>query len=289
MEQDMNNERIVVVTNGNYFARVILEPLCIRFKYHITGVVLVEGDYSGHSGWRALWNVGRRTALPYTLYKVIQITLFRLAQKCYPSVWFDVERMCQALAIPIFRTTRVNHPTVYDWVREKEPALGISVSCPQRIRSRLLSVPMRGFLNIHSSLLPQYAGIAPYFWVLAESQKVTGVTVHYMTEEFDAGNILVQKTLFIPQGISAFELFCRLAWLGSDALVEATEKALRGDLGIPQDTSRRSYRSHPTWQAYQWLKRNGYAVARWSELWQAIRGTIQHQKELMSQNHEPSS
>lgn len=279
----MSVSRIVVVTNGNYFARQILERLLIERREQVVGIGIIYGDYAGRTGLRALWQVGRKTALPYLLYKVGQHLLFNWAQRRHPHVWFSVETMAHTLCIPFIRAVRVNSPEVREWVQQLNPTLGVSVSCPQRIRKPLLNSPLYGFINIHSSLLPQYAGLAPYFWVLAENCSVTGTTVHYMTEQFDEGNILSQRQLTIQKGTSAFELFQQLAFLGQTALLEAVDKAIAGDTGIPQEAERRSYRSHPTMEAYLNLRRNGYVLARWSELRHAIKGTIQHQTQVQQE------
>jgi hypothetical protein len=276
----MGNQRsIVVITNGNYFARLILDRLFRERTEQVSGVILVDGDYTGHTGLRALWQVGKRTTVPYTFYKVSLHLVFRLAQRLYPNVWFDVHAMARTLRIPLLRVDKINSSEAFEWVCKHQPALGISVSCPQRIRAKILNIPTQGFLNIHSSLLPEYAGLAPYFWVLAENRTETGVTVHYMTEEFDAGNILVQRRLAIPPATSAFWLFRELALLGSDALMEAVDLALEGMPGTLQDCSRRSYRSHPTRAAYRSLRRNGFVIARFAELYRAVRKTVQQQME----------
>lgn len=273
-------ERIIVVSNGNYFARLILERLLVERREQVAGIAIIEGDYVGRTGLSALWHVGRQTAFPYLAYKVVQLLLFRWAQRRHPQVWFEVETMARTLQIPLIRSPRVNSKEVYEWAKHFAPTLGISVSCPQRVRKRLLELPKRGFLNIHSSLLPRYAGLAPYFWVLAENCSETGVTVHVMTERFDEGNILAQRQLSIEKGISAFELFRQLALLGQETLMEAVDKVLGGDTGVPQRLEQRSYRSHPTTRAYLALRRNGYTLARWSELIRSIEGTIQQQAKI---------
>ena len=308
-------EKIVVLTNGNYFARLILERLFLEYTEQVAGAVLVRGDYGGQTGFRSLWQVGKRTALPYTVYKVVQYLMFHIAQRWRRDVWLEVapmirdcsvaktpvypqvpahapiwlnlcmpllglpagcgiplrNRAIRDLNIPFIEVARVNSQEVFECVRGWQPTLRVSVSCPQRIRTKILGLPPLGFLNIHSSLLPKYAGLAPYFWVLAENQRETGITVHYMTEQFDEGNILVQRRASIPQGISAFWLFRELALLGRDALIEAIHLALQGEKGIPQELSKRSYRSHPSWGAYRLLRRNGFAIARLSELLRAAQ------------------
>ncbi len=266
-----SNARIAVLTNGNYFSRIILEPLLLSYTKNIVGVVFVQGDYKGRVGFQALWETGRKTALPYLVYKVSQHVLFRIAQVASPRSWIELEAVTKELGLPRLHTPRVNAPEVYSWLQALNPDLLISVSCPQRIRAKLLRLPRVAALNVHSSLLPRYAGLAPYYWVLAEGETTTGVTVHYMSEGFDEGNILVQKTLHIPSRISAFSLFEKLAALGSEALLEAIDLALEGIPGKPQDLGQRTYFSHPTWSSYWKLKQNGHAIARISELIVALQ------------------
>jgi len=93
------------------------------------------------------------------------------------------------------------------------------VSCPQRIKKDLLNLAQKAAINIHSSILPRYAGLAPYYWVLVNGEPETGVSVHYMTENFDEGNIIVQKKSVVRPGISAFNLFLKLANIGGEALL----------------------------------------------------------------------
>lgn len=266
-----SDPRIAIVTNGNYFSRIILEPLLVNYRTNVVGVVLVEGDYNGHTGFRSLWRVGRKTALPYLAYKVILHLAVKAAQQLNPKAWIETKTMVQDLGLPSLQTVKVNSPEVYNWLQEKKPDLLISVSCPQRIRSKLLRLPRIAALNIHSSLLPRYAGLAPYYWVLVEGETQTGVTVHYMTERFDEGNILVQKSLPIPPGMSAFVLFENLAILGSKALLEAINLALEGNPGQPQDLQSRTYYSHPTWSSYLKLRQRGHVIARTTELFRALK------------------
>jgi len=279
---DSLDVRIAIVSNGNYFSRIILEPLLLKYTKSVVGVVFVEGDYRGRVGLQALWETGRKTTLPYLAYKVAQHALFRLAQIANPRAWIELEAVTKALGLPGLRTARVNSPEVYSWLQEFNPDLLISVSCPQRIRAKLLRLPRIAALNVHSSLLPRYAGLAPYYWVLAEGETITGVTVHYMSEGFDEGNILVQKSLSISPRTSAFSLFEKLAALGSEALLEAVNLALEGDPGKPQDLRKRTYFSHPTWSSYWKLKRNGHAIVRVSELAIALLEASSRRRDKMT-------
>lgn len=89
-------------------------------------------------------------------------------------------------------------------------AAGADVACvacfPRRIPSPLLALPRLGFLNLHPSLLPRYRGPAPLFWQLRHGETETGVTVHWMDEELDTGDIARQTALALPDGATGPEL-----------------------------------------------------------------------------------
>lgn len=189
--------RIVIITNGNYFARLILEPFLAKYRQEVKAIVIVEGDYSSRKGIRALWHIGKRTALPYTIFKVLQLLILKAAGFIYPRAWFDVSKMAHALAIELKYCCKINSEEVIDYVKEINPELIVSVSCPQKIKKPLLDLATLASINIHSSLLPMYAGLAPYYWVLANDETITGMTAHYMTEHFDEGNILSQRSVKI--------------------------------------------------------------------------------------------
>ena len=75
------------------------------------------------------------------------------------------------------------------------PDVILSIAYQHHIPREVLDMPRWGALNWHPSLLPSHRGPDPYFWALYEGDREAGVTVHYMTEEFDAGEIILQPRL----------------------------------------------------------------------------------------------
>jgi folate-dependent phosphoribosylglycinamide formyltransferase PurN len=267
----MCNQKIVVITNGNYFASLILADIFRQRASDISGVLIVTGDYKGRTGLHALWEVGKTTVLPYLGYKLIIILAFSIAQRFHRQAHFSVEKLATSYTVPVRSVVVVNSDEALAWVAEQKPDLLVSVSCPQMIKRRMLSLARLGGINIHSSLLPAYAGLAPYYWALSNGERRTGTTVHYMTSEFDKGNILVQRTADIEQGESAFHLFRRLAQLGAVGLADAIEYALCGNPGTSQDLSAHTYYSHPDFRSYIALRRQRHVILRIAELLSAIR------------------
>jgi folate-dependent phosphoribosylglycinamide formyltransferase PurN len=268
-EKSTKQQRLVVLTNGNYFARIILNDLFKEFQIH--RVVLISGDYKGRTGFSALRWLLPVTAFPYLLFKISLMIAFLVAKRIWRRSHFDVESLAKSRGIPVCKFHSIREEAAIRCVEASGADLIVSVSCPQLIGDRVLQAARRGGINIHSSLLPQYAGLAPYYWVLVDGEKVTGTTVHYMTEKFDEGNILGRTEIAIKPGDSAFSLFRSLAQAGSPLLVSSSHRALAGDEGTPQSKEFSSYRSHPDYASYQKLRKNGHFLLRISEFFKALR------------------
>ncbi|HEX2834594.1 MAG TPA: formyltransferase family protein [Thermoanaerobaculia bacterium] len=245
---------IVVLTNGNHFARILLEQLVAERAGEIAKIILITGDYKGRTGFGALRWLAGVTTWPYLVYKVATVLVARRG----------VADLARQYDIPIERHASVKELASLD------AELVVSVSCPQIIPSRLLK---NGGINIHSSLLPRYGGLAPYYWVLADGESRTGTTVHVMTQKVDEGNILGVAEVGIEKNDSAFALFTRLARAGAPLLADAVTRALRGDPGTPM-SGERTYRSHPDFASYRRLRRNGHRLVRLRELVRAACETL---------------
>lgn len=117
----------------------------------------------------------------------------------------------------------------FDTLAALQPGL-ICVACFSRIiPSALLNLPKHGAINLHPSLLPRYRGPAPLFWQFKNGETHTGLTVHFMNERLDAGDILLQKEVSFWDGIRAGEAEQLAAEAGSGLLVQALDLIRRGD------------------------------------------------------------
>lgn len=106
------------------------------------------------------------------------------------------------------------HAEVEHRVRTLRPDLILSASFRTLIPQTLLDVPELGAVNLHPSLLPRYRGRAPLNWVLVHGETETGITLHHMTPDADAGDIIGQERLPIGEDETAPELARRLEAAG---------------------------------------------------------------------------
>jgi methionyl-tRNA formyltransferase len=91
-------------------------------------------------------------------------------------------------------------------------------------------MPPKGTIDLHPSLLPKYRGAAPINWAIINGESETGVTVFFIGEEVDAGDIIMQRTVPIGADETAGELSERLAHIGGQALLETVDAIARDQI-----------------------------------------------------------
>ncbi len=97
--------------------------------------------------------------------------------------------------------------------------IGYGVLLPESI----LTLPKKGFLNLHFSLLPAYRGAAPAQRALHNGEKLTGVTVFQLDKGMDTGPIFAQESISIDPSWRSFELLAHLAALGPEVVKRSFE------------------------------------------------------------------
>jgi methionyl-tRNA formyltransferase len=106
----------------------------------------------------------------------------------------------------------------------------------------LLSLPRRGAVNVHASLLPRYRGAAPINWAIINRERQTGVTTMLMDTGLDTGDILMTAATPIAADDTAATLSVRLARMGAELLAATLARLAAGDLAPrPQDPGAATY------------------------------------------------
>ena len=147
-----------------------------------------------------------------------------------------VKEFAIAHDIPVFQPTKLRDGTALAQIQALEPELIVVAAYGRILPKDILESAPKGCINVHSSLLPKYRGAAPINWAILNGERETGVTIMYMAEELDAGDIIDAVSTEIGERENAEELTARLAELGSSALVEAVAAIQDGTVTrTPQD------------------------------------------------------
>jgi len=129
------------------------------------------------------------------------------------------------LGIEVYQPGRIADLEVAARLSSLAPDLLVVVAYGQIIPASVLSIPTRGALNVHASLLPRFRGAAPIARAILAGDRETGVTIMRMDEQLDHGPILAARATPIGPHEDAAGLTLRLAALGAELLVQTLELA----------------------------------------------------------------
>lgn len=150
-----------------------------------------------------------------------------------PVKEFALEKNIQ----PIFQPESLKDPNFVESLQNLQADLFVVVAF-RILPEVVFSMPPKGTVNLHPSLLPKYRGAAPINWAIINGEHVTGVTTIFIRREIDAGNMILQKEVPIHDDELAGSLHDRLANIGAELLLESIQKIGTGEIkNIKQDES----------------------------------------------------
>lgn len=158
----------------------------------------------------------------------------------------SVESVCRRKEVAASVADDVNSEGFLDELQALEPDVLVSVSCPQIFKAPLIELPRLGILNIHGAILPQYRGVMPSFWMLANDEEQAGVSIYFVNEQIDAGDLVGQRVFDILPDDSLDGFLRRSKKIAAELLLEVLQELEEGaPVPTPLDLSKGSYYSWP--------------------------------------------
>ena len=146
------------------------------------------------------------------------------------------------LGLPVLQPTRIKNRDSIDAIRALEPDVIVVMAYGQILPRDVLEIPKVACLNLHASLLPRWRGAAPIQAAIAAGDGETGITVMYMDEGLDTGDILLQKKIEIAPDETGTSLHDKLAQAAPEALAEAMLLLDKGKAPrLPQESELATY------------------------------------------------
>jgi methionyl-tRNA formyltransferase len=153
-----------------------------------------------------------------------------------------VARVARELGLRLLQPSRLRDPQFLDALRAAGADLHVTVAYGRFLPPEVLTLPPRGSINVHPSLLPRHRGASPIQAAILAGDAETGVTVLYQTAEMDAGDIILQRRVPIAPDDTARTLEARLAEEAAVAVREAVDLIAAGTAPRhPQDPSLATY------------------------------------------------
>jgi methionyl-tRNA formyltransferase len=137
---------------------------------------------------------------------------------------------------------RIKDREAIDQIRALAPDVIVVMAYGQILPRAVLEIPKIACLNLHASLLPRWRGAAPIQAAIAAGDREAGMTVMYMDEGLDTGDILLQRKIDISPSETGATLHDRLAQIAPEALLESLRLLAAGNAPrIPQDQALATY------------------------------------------------
>lgn len=144
-------------------------------------------------------------------------------KKNHPT-YYNFKNFAESRELNFIEYDKLSDPEFIQEIRGLNADIAVVASFNYKVPKVLLDSVKDGFINIHPSLLPEYRGPNPYSSVIMNGENETGVTLHFMDEAFDTGDIIAQKTMPVATIETMGTLFNRLNVIGLDMLLETLQK-----------------------------------------------------------------
>jgi methionyl-tRNA formyltransferase len=147
-----------------------------------------------------------------------------------------------AAKMSILQPAKIKDAGAIEQIRALAPEVIVVAAYGQILPRAVLEIPKIACLNLHASLLPRWRGAAPIQAAIAAGDRETGMTVMFMDEGLDTGDVLLQRKIDIAPNETGDSLHDRLAEIAPEALLEALRLLANGNAPrIPQDQTLATY------------------------------------------------
>jgi len=147
--------------------------------------------------------------------------------------------------LPVLQPHRMRTPEAVEELAALRPDLIVTAAYGQILPKAVLDLPKYGCLNVHGSLLPAYRGGAPIQRSIINGEKETGVTLMYMAEGLDTGDMIEKIVVPIEDEDNSGTMFEKLSLAGAKLLMEQLPLILNGTAKrVPQNDEKASYASN---------------------------------------------
>lgn len=141
-----------------------------------------------------------------------------------------VKVAAEELGIPVLQPEKIREESELAKVLEIQPDIIVTAAFGQILPKKLLDAPRFGCINVHASLLPELRGGAPIHYAIMQGKSKTGVTIMYMVEKLDAGDMIAKIEVPIEESDHTGSLHDKLSKAGAELLSETLPKLLAGEI-----------------------------------------------------------
>ena len=223
---------LAIVADEVTYEPIVYESLVRAQRANIIGIVAVPFQTKQKTGLSLLCFLFHLYGVKGFILKTLQVlrakfldilSRFVKLGRCY-----SLRGIAHKYNIPLYSIKNINSEKFLKLVEELHPDIILS-SQGHVVGERLLSIPKFGILNKHAGMLPKYRGVYPVFWAMLNNEEEIGVTVYFMNEKLDDGDILIQEMIPITPEDTFESLYRRVVEIAPRSFVKAIELIEKGN------------------------------------------------------------
>jgi methionyl-tRNA formyltransferase len=170
---------------------------------------------------------------------------FRLIRGLRSRATVTLSGQAAHFTAPRYLVRDIGHPRLHSELAALQPDLIIVACFPRLLPAEIVTTARIAAINVHPSLLPRHRGPDPLYWTFHARDDQSGATLHLLTDQYDAGDILTQATTSIGTDESLPALERRLAKLGAELIARLIDELPHLPGPTPQDASSASWEPWP--------------------------------------------
>lgn len=253
---------IFITPDEPIYLPVFFHKLILKIQRKIAIIVLVKPTYKNMTFFSMTIRFMRVFGVKFFLIQSIRVSYYKFLGCISKFVklkrFYSIKRLAQYYSLPVIISDDINSPNFINLLKSLSADIIVSVSSPRVFKKELLELTPFGCINLHGSLLPQYRGILPSFWMLVNNETKGGVTVHFIDKNIDTGDIILQREFDISPLDTLDSLITKSKGTGADVLLEALDMIESGQVKrIKFFTDRSTYYSFPTRKDVEKFKKSG--------------------------------
>ena len=235
IEKNKNHKKkIIIIANDDVaYSGFLLYPLLTKYSKDISAIFIQDGMLNTKTNPKKLFaQVSKKSGWQYALYLVREIINYKAAILIRKFFFLNNEyildtpsNLGKRFKISVSRLAgSINDESNLQRIKQLGPELIIAIRYAEILKKSVLSVPNKGVINIHPSLLPKYGGLTPVFHAMNHNEKDIGYTIHFMDESIDSGRIVKQEIIKQESGDSVVSLNIRIHIQAGYGLVSCMDK-----------------------------------------------------------------
>ncbi len=244
-------KKIVIVGHDNYGAREIFENIVNTHSELEFLLIITTGLYYKKTFFNSVVKMLKEASIPFCFNRFIELAKYKIKGDTLYS-------RANKRNISVFFTDDINGDHAIGMIKKFSPDLIISTFTMHVFKQQTINMSRIATIGCHPSILPHYRGLEVFFWALANRETSSGVSVFYLSEKIDQGQVILQEKFEITDTETVESIYMKLTEVAGRLLSDAVKKIIRNE-SFPEIFShdKGSYYPMPTHIAYKKFKASG--------------------------------